>query len=854
MNDTVRPTEPDAQSSFLSIPARFRRVVSCHSDRTAINTSDAQWTYAELDERSTSLACDILNRVGTADPVVGLLLEHGTALVAAILGTLKAGRIYLALDPNDSVATLTAMLVDAQIGLLVTDKSNASLARSLATERLKVLVIEEEQTRCLPGTTCEEVPADAGAWLMYTSGSTGAPKGVWQSHGNVVHHAEVYRDLIGLTEKDRLSLITPFGLAASATPLFASLLNGAALCLYPIRSGGIDRLAEWMRNQRVTVYQSVPTVFRHLMRATGEGSLDSLRLIRLGGESVRPSDIEAYRKRCASDCALMNALSSTETGLISALLIHRDSVLREGPVPVGHPVGDVEVQLVDDQGRPVPRGAEGLMAVRSRYLAQGYWRRPDKTMTSFRCDPEEPQKRCFITADVGRIGDDGCLEHLGRADHQVKIRGRRVDLAEVEAAIQATKLADDVAAMATEHSSADTRLVAYVVPRSGVRLSTRTLRRMLRQSLSSHMIPDDFVCLPQLPVTPGGKVDRLALSALARPKEDHKRRGPMPRDRIEKALAVVWESVLNVSPIGRHDDFFDLGGTSLQSMTLLTRIEDKFDIVLSPSILSQHGTIESLAEIIVNRAVVPSPRSLVLLRPSTTGRPLFLVHTGAGYIAMYGQLAKRLSDRPVYALQARGLQGESWPLMSIPAMARQYVREITDVDPTGPYLLGGTCMGGLIAFEMARQLVEQGLPVALVALLESDYPARKGRRLRRKERMVSPVREAFRMLRWSVIRGLGLGRSARWLPTYRSFIGHMHARARRAYRPGFYCGKLTLFMAAERQYPGEDLRLRMARHARESHTVMIPGDRPGLLLPPAVSEVARQLQLCLDAAEAEGSP
>ena len=269
----------------------------------------------------------------------------------------------------------------------------------------------------------------------------------------------------------------------------------------------------------------------------------------------------------------------------------------------------------------------------------------------------------------------------------------------------------------------------------------------------------------------------------------------------------------------------------------MTRIEDKFDIVLSPSILSQHGTIESLAEIIVNRAVVPSPRSLVLLRPSTTGRPLFLVHTGAGYIAMYGQLAKRLSDRPVYALQAR-----------------QYVREITDVDPTGPYLLGGTCMGGLIAFEMARQLVEQGLPVALVALLESDYPARKGRRLRRKERMVSPVREAFRMLRWSVIRGLGLGRSARWLPTYRSFIGHMHARARRAYRPGFYCGKLTLFMAAERQYPGEDLRLRMARHARESHTVMIPGDRPGLLLPPAVSEVARQLQLCLDAAEAEGSP
>lgn len=854
VNEAGRLTKPDAESSSLSIPGRFHRVVSCHRDRTAVRTSDAQWTYAELDERSTSLACEILNRVGTAYPVVGLLLEHGTALVAAILGTLKAGRIYLALDPNDGAASLAAMLVDAQIGLLVTDKANASLARSLATEQFKIFVTDEGRPRCPPHTVCAEVPADAGAWLMYTSGSTGAPKGVWQSHGNVVHHTDVYRDLIGLTADDRLSLITSFGLAASATPLFAALLHGATLCLYPIRSGGIDRLAEWIRKQQVTVYQSVPTVFRHLMRATGGGSLGSLRLIRLGGESVRQGDIDAYREHCTSDCMLMNALSSTETGLISALLINQGRAVPDGPITVGHPVRDVEVQLVDGQGRPVTEGKEGLIAVRSRYLARGYWRQSDRTTKAFRSDPVEPQRRCFITADLGRFREDGCLEHLGRADQQVKIRGRRVDLAEVEAAIQATQLADDVAALATEDSSGDARLVAYVVPRSSARLPKRTLRRILVRSVCRHMIPDDFVCLSQLPVTPGGKVDRQALSALAKPEEDHKHYGPMPRDRIEKALAVIWESVLNVSPIGRRDDFFDLGGTSLQSMTILTRIEDQFNIVLSPSILSQHSTIASLAEIVTNHAVARSPHSLILLRPSATGRPLFLLHTGAGYVAMYGQLARHLSGRPVYAVQARGLQGESWPLMSVPAMARRYIREITEVDPTGPYLLAGTCMGGLIAFEMARQLAVQGRPVALVALLESDYPARTGRWLRWTEWMVSPVREAFRILRWSVIRSVGLGRSARWLPTYRSFVGHMHALARRAYRPGFYPGALTLFMAAERRFPGEDLRLRMARHAREARTVMIPGERLDMLLPPAVTEVARQLQLCLDAAEAEGSP
>ena len=743
MSEAAKFTRLDAGLSPMSIPGRFRQVVSCHGGRTAISTSETRWTYGDLDERSTSLACKILDRVGATDPVVGLLLEHDAPLIAAILGVLKAGRVYLALDPNDVAASLEAMLADARVRLLVTDKSNASLAHSLATDGLDILVIADDQASCSSTMILDGIPPDAGAWLMYTSGSTGAPKGVWQSHHNVVHHADVYRDLIGLTAGDRLSLITSCGLAASATPLFAALLNGAALCLYHVRSQGVERLAHWIRRQRVSVYQSVPTVFRHLMRAVGDSPLDSLRLIRLGGETVRRSDVDPYRERCPADCVLMNALSSTETGLISALMIDRHSTLPDGPISVGRPVRDVEVQLVDEQGRPVGAGSEGLIAVSSMYLAQGYWRRPDRTAKAFHTDPQEPQKRRFITADLGRFRQDGCLEHLGRADQQVKIRGRRVDLGEVEAAILATKRIEEAAVAATEDSSDDSRLVAYVVPRSGARITSRTCRRLLLRSLSGHMIPDEFVCLSHLPSTVGGKVDRLALSALSKPRENRRRRGPMPRDRIEKALAVIWESVLTVSPIGRRDDFFDLGGTSLQSMEILARVEDRFNIVLPPSILAEHSTIESLAALVANRTVIPSPHSLVLLRPSPAGRPLFLLHTGAGHVAMYGQLARRLLDHPVYALQAGGLQGESWPLMSIPAMARRYIREITAVDPAGPYLLAGVCMGGLIAFEMARQLALQARPVGLVALLESNYPAPTGRRLHRTERMVSPVRRHF---------------------------------------------------------------------------------------------------------------
>jgi amino acid adenylation domain-containing protein len=838
----------------VSVPARFRQIVSCHAERIAVSTGGGQWTYAELDARSTALACALVERLDSPGAVVALLCEHSAPLVAGILGVLKAGGIYLALDADEETTSLEAILGNAHARLLVTDQANASQARSLAGDSLEVLVMAEDRAGDSEPSRLREIPPEAGAWLMYTSGSTGVPKGVWQSHRGVVHHTQVYRDLIRLGPEDRLSLLTSCSLAASATPLFAALLNGAALCLFHFRSQGAERLADWIRQQRVTVYQSVPTVFRHLLAVAGVAVLDSLRLIRLGGETVRRSDVEAFRQHCPADCVLMNALSSTETGLMSALMMDRHDTLPEGPVSVGHPVRDAQVQLVDACGEPIETGNEGLIAVRSMYLSQGYWRRPDLTAQAFHADPAHPHVRRFLTGDLGRFRPDGCLEHLGRADQQVKVRGRRVDLGEVEAALLATSLIEEATVVAREGWSGERRLVAYLIPRAARRVTPRLYRHLLSRRLARHMIPDDFVPLSHLPTTRGGKVDYRALPAPPVPGVGRRHRGPVPRDRIEKGLAVLWESVLGVSPIGRCADFFDLGGTSLQSIEILTCIEDRYNLVLSPSILVEHSTIESLAAWIADRAVIPTPHCLVPLSPAATGRPLFLLHTGVGHVAAYGQLARRLPDRPVYALQARGLRAESWPLTSIPAMAQRYLEEIMAVDPTGPYLLAGACMGGLIAFEMAVQLVQKGRPVGLLALLDTDYPAPDGRRLRRTERLASPVRDALRILRWSAIRALGLGRRARWLPAYRKFIQHMHGRARRAYRPAFYPGTLTLLLAAERRYPGEDLRLRLGRCARDLRTIRIPGDRAGMLEPPAVEEVARQLQRCLQATESEGAP
>ena len=864
MNDAPKKTPPAVRQPPATIPCRFAQVVSRFPNRVAVSTPNTQWTYSELDDYSDVLACEIIDRVGVvsspaqamAGEPVALLMEHAAPLIAAILGVLKAGKIYLALDPTDLAARIAAMLGHARARLLLTDKANASLAHSLAAGRLQVMEIDDHFATHSESTISVEVPPEVGAWLMYTSGSTGAPKGVWQNHCNVVHHTDVYSDMIKLTPDDRLSLLTSCSLAASATHLFAALLNGATLCPFNVRSQGVERLADWLRRQRVSVYHSVPTVFRQLMRLVGDSRyFESLRLIRLGGESVLRSDVEAYRRHCSVNCILMHALSSTETGLISALMINRQAALPNGRVSVGRTVRDVEVLLVDERGQPVSPGSNGRIAVRSAHLAQGYWLHPDETAKAFHKDAHDPQARLFVTGDLGRFLPNGCLEHLGRVDQQVKIRGRRVDLSEVETALQATDLFEEAVASAQKFPSGEHRLVAYVVPRTGTDEASEACRHLLARSLPDYMIPVEFVPMVRLPKTTGGKIDLLALPPPPRRSESLARPRPMPRDRFEKVLASIWEPALGVSQIGRCDDFFDLGGTSLASIEVLAQIESTLNVALSPSIIAEHSTIEKLAALIADHAVIPSPNPLVMLRAAARGRPLFLVHDGPGNVALYGQLSRRLPDRPIYALQAIGLRGESWPLMSIPAMAGRYIREVMAVDPTGPYMLAGRCVGGLIAFEMAQQLVRRGRSVGLVVLIDSNYPVPSGRRLRWTERAVmGPLHDISRILRWGIASAIGLRRNVHWLPAYRRFVARMIARARRAYKPAFYPGTITLVLADNAHFPGEDLRLMMARYAHQMRTINIPGNFGELLIPPAVDELARQLQASLDATQSEDPP
>ncbi len=814
-----------------SIPNCFASAVSRFAPRVAINAPAGQWTYAELDRRAGFVASEILRRLGETPEPVALLFEHDAPLIAAILGALKAGKIYVALDPNHPPMQLATMLASSGARLLLADQTNLSLANSLADESVEVLTLPENVPDDLPQNKFPEISGDTGAWLMFTSGSTNTPKGVWQNHPGLVHEAMVYADLAKLVPDDRVSLITACGLSASGATLFGTLLHGATLCLFHLRSQGVERLAKWLNHERITIFHSVPTVFRHLARAAErDNPFASVRLIRLGGEPVLRGDVELYRRLCPDNCILIQSFSSTETGMISTLALDKQSVLSGPRISAGQPVRGVEVFLVDENNQPLKNGGEGKIAVRSQRLRQGYWRQPELTAEKFLSDGRDPGSRIFVSNDVGRFLPDGALEHLGRADQLVKIRGQRVDLGEIEAALLATGLVREAVAAANEDTTGEKRLAAYFVPHRGLDVSAQNFRNKLRTQLPEYMIPNDFVPLETLPLTTTGKVDRHALTPPPRAeKRTALNRAQRPRYVIDTRLKRIWETVLNRSPIARTDDFFDLGGTSLQSVEVLREIEELFGISLPPSTLVEYSTIEQLSARLTTDAIVASPSPMIKLRGGD-GRPLFLIHSGQGDLSVYGLLTRRLNGFPIYGLQSAGLQGESWPLMSVPAMARRYLPEILARDPAGPYLLGGTCMGGLVAFELAQMLRQMGKKIALLAMLDVQFPRSKKKPESRARRIYvsvrTPLNEGWRMLRWKIIRAAGLGRNNRLLPAYRRFVSNTNSRASRFYQPEFYPGEAVFFITAGSKFPHEDPRLAMQRFAQSSRSIFLPGTRP----------------------------
>ena len=736
-----------------SIPRRFAQQVAAGPDRIAVAMGADTLTYAQLDARANRVAHAVLAARGDRSEPVACVVEQGPALIATILGVLKAGKMYVPLEAAHPRERLAYLLRDCGASLTLADAAAAPLLRELAGASVEVVDVGQLDTDLPDGPPAIEVEAGAPAYIYYTTGSTGQPKGVVDSHRNVLHNVMRYTNGLGITRDDRLTLLQSPSFSGAVSSMFCALLNGATSLPFDVRKSSATELADYVDRAGVTIYHSVPTIFRSFLR--GDRVFPRVRIVRLEGDSAAMLDVELFRRHFAPTCVLANGLGATETGIVRRFLVDRETRIPGGIVPIGYPVEDMHVAVLDDDGKPAPMGSVGEIAVRSEYLALGYWNRPDLTERAFTADAEHPGSRVYRTGDLGRLREDSCLEHLGRKDLRTKIRGVTVALAEVEAALAGLPSIREAAVVARSAPGEERRLVACYVPVAGARPTVSEIRRHLAEQLPPQMIPAAYVCMDRLPLNENLKVDRAALPepSRARPPLDSAY-GP-PADPTQAELVCIWQELLGVEPIGIRDDFFELGGDSLLATVMLAAIEEALGDTVPSTILLAGSTIEQVAaglasETGLGAAVVP-------VHAGGSKQPLYFLHgdyIGRGVYCR--KIARALGgDQPFFALAPGGLDGEPAPA-TIEEMAERSLRALRAHQPKGPYRLAGNCNGGLVAFEMARRLSLAGETVDRLIVIRASGANARFTRLRARfeataRRLGLPAeaqRALMRRLRW----------------------------------------------------------------------------------------------------------
>jgi amino acid adenylation domain-containing protein len=732
----VRPANPfitfEPEEVEQSIPRRFEQQVARGPERVAVQSERGTWTYAALNQAANRVA----HALGGADvdgARVALLLDQDAPMLAGILGVLKAGGAYVPLDPTHPGERLAHILGDALVSALLTSKRNLALAAGLAGGGMRIFVIEDLLGRPDAAEFGSPASPDHVAYILYTSGSTGQPKGVVQNHRNVLHFIRAYTNNLRICSEDRLTLIPSYSVDAAVMDIFGALLNGATLCPMDIRDVGLRGLCERLTEERISIYHSTPTLYRHFVQALADGpAVPAVRLVVLGGEEVRREDVESYRSRFAPHCLFVNGFGPTESTVSLQYFVDKSAVVDRRSVPIGSPVAETGVLLLSRDGRPAQ--VYGEIAIRSPYLALGYWRRPDLTRAAFLPDPAGGADRIYRTGDMGRLLPDGSIEFCGRRDRQVKIQGFRVELAEIEAALTQHPAVREAAATVCETEDGAQRVNVHWVAAGDPGPAPAALRAFLRERLPAHMIPSALLRVDALPLTPSGKLDRTALLALCEAEQPGREGAVGPRTPLEAQLVRIWEDLLKVRPVGIRDDFFALGGHSLLAARMVDAVERTMGRRLPLTTLLAGATVEDLARALAERESQPAPCRFTLLHPGGRRLPFFFLHGdrqgGGAYCA---SLARYVGpDRPFYALHPHGLDGGAVPV-TIEAMAEDHLSTLRAARARGPYLLGGYCNGALVAFEMARRLVAAGEQVDLLALLD---PPPATRRLRLLERVV----------------------------------------------------------------------------------------------------------------------
>ncbi len=592
-----------------SIPARFERVAASQPDAAAVIAGATSLTYATLNWAANRLAHELLSDHGPLfDQGVGFLFKHGAAQIIAMVGILKAGGYYVPIDLMLPEVMNREILADAQVRLLVTDAEHLDLAAALAPVGARIInlsTLRPALPETNPGLT---IGPDHLANLHYTSGSTGKPKGVMQNHRNLLHFMDTIAAAWPLRGADRIAHLISCSFSAAMMPIWGALLNGAAVAPCDPRQVGAAGLLDWLQEERITIYFSVPTLYRRLVErlAQAGAGLPDLRLVILGGEPLLAADVESFWRTFTNGCRLLNIYAGAEMHYVCQHALDHDTPLAGPTAPIGFAVEGKQILLLDADHRPVGLDEVGEIAVRSRYLTSGYLNQPELTATSFLPDPEGGDRRIYLTGDLGRLDADGRFVHMGRRNAMVKVRGQRVELGAVEHALRTCPGVVEAVVVARDDARGEKLLVAYAVRQPAATLTTGTLRAALRERLPEVMVPQYAVFLDALPTTPGGKVDLQALPNPPQERRDLAQAYVAPRNELETRLAELIEETIAVSPIGVLDHFGDLGMDSLNFMRLALQIESQLGQRIDLTLLAGRPTVEGLAEILRHPATAPT--------------------------------------------------------------------------------------------------------------------------------------------------------------------------------------------------------------------------------------------------------
>ncbi len=691
----------------------------------AVRAEGLHLTYHELVARARVVGTYLRSRGVGPGSFVGLAMPRGIELTVALLGILESGAAFVPLDPAYPRERLGFMIADAKIPIVLTIHS---CAHSLPSGDHAVVEVDRdwaeiERTRARPAPRSS---SDDIAYVIYTSGTTGVPKGVPIRHRSVVNHAMHMVSAYGLKENDRVPQFSSISFDIAVEEIFPTWLGGGTLVMRPEALPGTTEFVQWLDAQRITVLQLPTAYFHEWVHGLDSSSValpDRLRLVVIGGERASPPLASRFRQLTKSRVRLVNAYGPTEA-TVTATMYEVTSAQLGNEVPIGRPISNTRVYVLDEERRLVPIGAAGELYISGDGLTPGYLQRPEATEKKLVECPYEPGALMYRTGDRVRYRPDGNIEFLGRVDDQVKVRGFRIELGEVEQAMRGCEGVEDAVAVAMREGSSHT-LVGYVVLQH--ERTIEDVRTKLERALPYYMVPTHLVQIETLPKTPNGKVDRDALPPP--PRSSTPEATQQPRNLAEITLHEIWREVLGLESVGVHDNFFRLGGHSLQSIRVLDRA-NKMGLHLTPMQFFEHPTIAGLAAVAsVRRAIATEDgTALVSLRRGGTRPPIYFMHSLPGDLLGYGGLVHELGeDQPCFGFQSIGLSRPADAHVRIDQMAKHYAAVLMEFQPDGPYHLVGWCFGAHVTIEMARILAGHGRPVGKLVLMEA-FP-RRGDRL-----------------------------------------------------------------------------------------------------------------------------